>query len=272
MIKKFNNLPIFVKTVSVVMLVLTLKLFILANFYFENSPLNELVPANEITIVFTGAFFVFGLMMAASMTDFKESEKIPGEIANCFETMVDWINYGMHSRRISNTANFQFQIDYELVKKEVLSSISEIHDWMHCDQKSTQEMGDSVKRLSDLSNYLAERNFDLAACKSILDNASVIRKQLTRVYSISKTRFIEPAYLLLRFIIGLVTTILLLAKFNSPFADILVTISASFIINYIYFLISGLDDPFDHPNGETEIDLRPIKNTIERMDKFFLAE
>jgi hypothetical protein len=37
--------------------------------------MSELIELSDITIVFTGAFFVFGLLLAATMSDFKELKK-----------------------------------------------------------------------------------------------------------------------------------------------------------------------------------------------------
>ncbi|MFK7002027.1 hypothetical protein [Flavobacterium oreochromis] len=34
----------------------------------------DLIELSDITILFTGTFFVFGLLLAAMMSDFKESE------------------------------------------------------------------------------------------------------------------------------------------------------------------------------------------------------
>jgi hypothetical protein len=270
MIKAFDKLPIFAKALFIVVVVLIVKIFILRNFDYEGSPMNKLISISDIGVVFTGAFFVFGLMMAASMTDYKESEKIPGEIASSFDNMMDWIVMGIESRKLKGDG-FSFPVDGEMVRKEFIEVSNNLLKWIHSDDKSSAEMNKEVQRIANLGTYLAERNFDTNAIKAMMDNSANIRKQLTRVYSISKTSFMAPAYLLLRFIICLVIIILLLTKFNSVFADILVCISATFIINYIYFLISGLDDPFDNPQGETEIDLKPVQKMIERMEKNFLV-
>jgi hypothetical protein len=63
---------------------------------------------------------------------------------------------------------------------------------------------------------------------------------------------------LLAKIIFIAMSLLLIVKFKSPAADYLVILVITFLFCYLYLLISGLDDPFDVFNGETDVDLKPI--------------
>jgi len=98
-----------------------------------------------------------------------------------------------------------------------------------------------------------------------------MRKQLTRAYSISRNNFIKPAYTLLQSILFIVMSLLLITKFKSPAADYLVTSAVTFLFCYLYLLISGLDDPFDVFNGDTNVDLKPIDRFKQRLLSDFLV-
>ena len=68
-----NTLPIIYKSLIVAVLLLFLKEIVLS-FSYNGIIFNALIEISDISIVFTGAFFVVGLLLAATMTDFKESE------------------------------------------------------------------------------------------------------------------------------------------------------------------------------------------------------
>ena len=79
---------IFLTTLIFVALILAIKFIIMQLTHTNENgeaiiqlKLTELIELSDAGIVFTGAFFVMGLMLAATMSDFKESEKIPGEVA-----------------------------------------------------------------------------------------------------------------------------------------------------------------------------------------------
>lgn len=98
-----------------------------------------------------------------------------------------------------------------------------------------------------------------------------MRKQLTRAYSISRNKFIKPAYTLLQSILVIVISLLLVTKFKSPAADYFVTGIITFLFCYLYLLIVGLDDPFDVTNGKTDVDLKPLDRLKQRLQSDFLV-
>ena len=62
----FYVLPI---SISVVLI----KFLVFSKIKINNQFLSDLIESSDISIVFTGAFFVMGLLLAGVMTDFKES-------------------------------------------------------------------------------------------------------------------------------------------------------------------------------------------------------
>ena len=62
---------------------------------------------------------------------------------------------------------------------------------------------------------------------------------------------------------------MILTKFKTIVAGILVTFSLSFLFFYLYFLIVGLDNPFDGSGGDKEIDFMPIDRFIKRIEDDF---
>ena len=82
--KFITNRTIIIKSILAALLILCIKNFVFKHLSLYGQDFHDLIELSDITIIFTGAFFVFGLLLAATMSDFKESERIPGEVASYF--------------------------------------------------------------------------------------------------------------------------------------------------------------------------------------------
>lgn len=60
-----------------------------------------------------------------------------------------------------------------------------------------------------------------------------------------------------------------MAKFKTVAANYFVTFTISFLFMYLYFLIIGLDDPFNS-TGDTEVDLKLIDCFLVQLKEGFL--
>jgi len=89
--KFIRQRTIILKSFIAALVILGIKNFVFKHLSLYGQDFHDLIELADISIIFTGAFFVFGLLLAATMTDFKESEKIPGEIASNLEAIKDWI-------------------------------------------------------------------------------------------------------------------------------------------------------------------------------------
>lgn len=58
--------------------------------YFE---FTGVIDFSDLAPVLTGGVFLIGLMLNGVLSDYKESEKIPGELACSFETMLETIRW-----------------------------------------------------------------------------------------------------------------------------------------------------------------------------------
>ena len=92
------------KSVLVAALMVLIKWVLVGGFFVPGEHAFSLVEVSDAGAVFTGAFFVVGLLLAGIMTDFKESEKIPGEIACNLEAIQDWMLFGLKAPRSNDKA------------------------------------------------------------------------------------------------------------------------------------------------------------------------
>lgn len=106
--------------------------------------------------------------------------------------------------------------------------------------------------------------------KGIQENTIAMRKQLTRAYTITRNDLLAPSKTLLKAILSIIFILVLLAKFKSITADYFVSFTISSLFMYLYFLINGLDNPFNL-SGDTEVDLIPIERYVIRLKEGFLV-
>ena len=115
--KHLASISILIKALFISLAVVLIKKLVVENLYFNDQIISELIELSDITIVFTGAFFVFGLLLAATMTDFKESEKIPGEVASNLEAIKDWIYLAFKAPRSSELPLSKEPLNKEMLRK-----------------------------------------------------------------------------------------------------------------------------------------------------------
>jgi hypothetical protein len=267
---------IFNRTIIAKSFILAIAILVIKNFIFKNLSLygqdfHDLIELSDITIVFTGAFFVFGLLLAATMTDFKESEKIPGEVASNLEAIKDWIYLALRAPRTGTSDWCKEELDSVFLRQQMIAITEGIIGWIYSNEKDSNVIFPLIRKSNEIAYYFAERGVDKEAIKGIQENTNAMRKQLTRAYTISRNNFISPAYTLLQSILFIVMSLLLITKFKSASADYLVTSAVTFLFSYLYLLISGLDDPFDVLNGDTNVDLKPIDRFKQRLLSDFLV-
>ncbi len=266
----FVNRSMIVKSIVVSIVILCLKNFVFKNLSVYGQDFHDLIELSDITIIFTGAFFVFGLLLAATMSDFKESERIPGEVASNLEAIKDWIYLAFKAPRTGTTDLCKEELDSSFLRQELLGITDGIIAWIYSSDKDSNVIFPLIRKSNEIAYYFAERGVDKEAIKGIQENTNAMRKQLTRAYSISRNNFIKPAYTLLKSILFIIMTLLLVTKFKTTAADYFVTSAVTFLFCYLYLLIRGLDDPFDIHNEETNVDLKPIDRFKQRLDADFL--
>ena len=86
----YSSLRIFLKTLPFVLSVLCIKI-ILIKYVISAFANIQFLQLSEIGVVFTGGFFVMGFMLTGTLSDLKESEKVPSELATHFEIIKEII-------------------------------------------------------------------------------------------------------------------------------------------------------------------------------------
>ena len=265
---------IFIKTFFIVALVLVVRAGL--NFipkmsvpgYDDPVHISELIEISDVSVLFTGAFFVIGLILAGTMSDYKESEKLPGEIASNLEAIEDHMLLAIRTYKPSDGKD----LDKDKLYNRLLELTTSVVNWFKSHEKDSKTIYNSIRKVNEMAYYISSVGGEKEAVKGLQDNLNQLRKNVTRAYYIARTDFLAPAYILLLSIVSCVITLLLMCKFKTPMAGYMVTGLVSFVFIYLVQLIKGLDDPFDYGLDDVNVDLLPMERFKSRIEEGFYAE
>ncbi len=205
--------------------------------------------------VLTGGVFLIGLMLSGTLQDYKESEKIPAEIATSLETMEETIGWVCSNRPAVN----------ERAMKDVVAEVTEsVIAWLL--RKQTPEQGFAqLEKLNGLVKEFDKLNAGLPTVR-MMNEIHTLRRTMTRIGVISRTGFLASGYALLDLLVVSVLTLLVIASYKAEFGTLgkyIIIGFVSLIYSYLWRLVRDVDDPFEYsPDGErtgaAEVELFPL--------------
>jgi hypothetical protein len=220
----------------------------------------EVISLNAIFSALIGAnVFLIGFLISGVMADYKESEKIPGEIEAILLSITDEINFtGLKSS------------DKKFIKERLLK----IHDmstlilsWFYKDNK-TREVMTQIEKLSDEFVLLEQHTAPnyIARLKQEQNN---LRKLIIRVHTIRETDFIFSGYFIANTTTMLLLTGMIFLKIE-PFHESLFFVGiVSYLLLFLLRLIKDLDNPFGYYEKESfnDVSIHPIEDAISKIQE-----
>lgn len=241
-------------TLPYVAAVAALKFFIDRVLHFEG-----IVEFSEMGVVLTAGVFLTGFMLAGTMGDYKESERLPGELACTLEAIEE----------VMVLASAQKQaIAVGPLRAALKKVVEQIQAWLR--KKGTFDA--VYGELTALHGVIQQVERDGAGgyASRAVSELNNLRRTLTRINVISRTGFLPPAYALLETLLGIILLLVLLAKFKTPLAMTILVPFITLIYVYMLRLIKDIDDPFDYSpdgtkSGGAEVDLTPLDEYQKRL-------
>ena len=249
------------RILPLVLLVTTLK-FVSHKFGFEVMELNALFSS-----LVAGTIFLIGFLISGVLTDYKESEKLPSELAAVLRNLYDdtlTIHKGKNS--VAAKEFIVFQRDF----------ISSLKDWFYKKAKIKVVL-DKLSSMNDYFIALDKEGIQANYIIKMKNEQNNIRKMVMRIDTIRDTEFVGSAYAIVEAMGFLTVFGLLIIKIEPFYASLFLTLLITFLISYMFLLIKDLDNPFDYAaNGETgtEISLKPIHDfeTIILESKIIISK
>jgi len=253
---KYIKWKLMLSSIPIALLAFSLKLFLTEVVDFDG-----ILELSEISLIISAGVFLIGFMLAGTMADYKESERIPGEIAASLESLEE------NAAGIAQKAG----TSVPSTRKEVYALTLCIFEWL-IKKRSQEEVYRQLSDFNALIHHLDQAGGAPPLIARLWSELHHLRKMVTRTSVISRTGFLQTGYALLEMLLVVTFVLLVLVKFKSLVATITIVFFITLIYVYMYRLIKDIDDPFEyHPEsadkGAAEVALFPITEYIERLEQ-----
>jgi hypothetical protein len=231
-------------------------LALLRDFVFQ---IHGLLEFGEIAPILSAVALIIGFMMAGVLADYKESEKIPGEIATTMETIGDNVQIVVALSKDADTSS---------IKSQYARLVATVDDWFMCRISVDQ----CYAVLEDFLHEITIMHQVVGANYAIRSLAELhnLRRLITRVTVISKTSFIPAVHILLNLMVVTTVSLLLIVNYKTVMAEYFLITLLSLIYIYLLRLIGDVDNPFEYStgnksSGSTEVDPFPMQGYRKRF-------
>ena len=252
-----------VRTTPYAASILILKLVLTYVLHFEG-----IITLNEIRIIFTSGIFLTGFMLAGTLADYKESEKIPGRMASLLEGLEE----------MSVNLSMQAGLEVKDVRAKLLLIGTSIHDWFY-KRIDVNTLHARLSEYNEIIQALAKGGAAPPIVGRVHQSLFDLRDIITRTHVISRTGFLTTGYALLELLVGAITLLLLLCQFESIISTVFIVFFVELLYVYMYKLICDIDDPFEYDekskandevsfeaSGSTEVPLFPLVSYLKRLE------
>jgi len=252
-IKQFQKWHLALKIIPVVILVIILKL-LAHQFGLEFISLNPLF-----TGIVTANIFLLGFLIAGVLADYKESEKLPGELATSIETIIDECLIIYKNKKAEPAKE---------CLEHTLNLTNSIDDWFHKKER-TRALMDKISLFNDFFlafESLTQANF-IARLKQ---EQSAIRRMLIRIHTIRETSFVSSGYAIAEAITIFLIIGLIFVKIDPFYEALFFVFAIVFLQTYMIALIKDLDNPFEYYGvdmGHDEVSLKPLDDLKLRIEE-----
>jgi hypothetical protein len=207
--------------------------------------------------------FLMGFLLSGVLSDFKESERLPGELSACLENLAQEVS----GIRIAKP---EAKVGPCLI---LLSQLSQdILNWFYKKHLSAELLG-HVNGLTP--QFAAMEQWTQATLVARLkQEQGNLRRTLVRIRTIRDTSFVPSGYILADLVTILLCIGLILAKIEPFYESLFFVTVISYLMIFLLMLIRDLDNPFgyyDRYSGE-DVSLKPLVETVGRLAQLARVE
>lgn len=212
--------------------------------------------------LFSGAIaatvFVLGFLLSGTMADFKESERLVGELAAAIESVADEL-------RILSAGKAAEEARDCLVHLCGLAAAT--RRWLLAGDETA---GSVLARVADLNPCLLalEPVAEVPFVARLKQEQAAIRRSLIRIGTLVESSSFLAGYAIAEILSAMLIGGLLLVEIDPFFEDVFFTVVISFLVTYVLALVRDLDHPFQlrgRRTGGSHVSLEPLDALEERL-------
>jgi hypothetical protein len=208
-----------------------------------------------VSALISGVIFTMAILLTGVMSDFKESEKIPGELAATIKAL----------HKDFELLEFTAKKETDSALSHLNSLISVIINQFESNKWKQTEIGEIIEKIDDDIKLMATKNMPPPYVIKMRNELNNIEKISNRIDTIEETNFLPAAYALSQVAVLFVMLILLFSLVDPYIIGMVIIFTVTFLITGILVLIKDMDNPFETGGtGSADVDL----SHIYKLDKY----
>ena len=230
---------------------------VLLKWLYDLSPFRQLELSPLLGGVIAAEVFIVGFILSGTAADFKEAERLPGEVVGSLDSIADEC----------------LIIDTELELPQarqcvlLLADIGvSIRQWL-LGGDGLDDVLDLLRRLNPLFIVFAPK-IQAGFTTRLKGEQANIRRVVIRMDTIRRTSYVSAGYLIAE-VTGLMILVLLLITAVGQLAPTLLVVGViTYLLVYAIAMIRDIDNPFEYHNGKpgaADVDLAVLKSCESRL-------
>jgi len=209
------------------------------------------------TAVVSANIFLIGFLISGVLVDYKESEKIPGDMAAFIETMADECMILYKSKKSPAAQKCLFHI---------LDFTDSLVNWFYKKERTTK----ILDKISAFNDYFIDFEAQTQAnfIVRLKQEQNLIRKMVYRVHTIRETSFLGSGYAIVELITAILIIGLVFIRIDPYYESVFFVAFVSFILIYMIYFIKELDNPFGYHLEDSyveDVSLKPLLDVRRRI-------
>ncbi len=217
-------------------------LFVVAKFYFHDLGWEPIEQSSLHNAAVSSVLFVMGFLLSATISDYKESERIPAEFAANLEDMYDDAASIHASYPVFDLQAYRAQ----------LRKIAE--GFAHDARKKSYDARNDIRKLTPYFIAMEKGKVPPNFIVKLKQQQTTLLRLRHRVNYIQKIKFIPSATMLGRTIVALILLLLLLTNVDPFYGSMAIVGIVSYVLVFMLLLIDVISLPF-HEEGKTRDDV-----------------
>lgn len=200
--------------------------------------------------------FLMGFLLSGVLSDFKESERLPGELSVSLE------NLAQEVRAISMVKPEANVAPCLLIISEFSQNILRWFVKKHRTSALLEQLNELTQQFATLEHWTQG-----TLVGRLMQEQCNIRRILIRIHTIRETSFVSSGYLLADIVTVFLCIGLILVNIEPFYESLFFVCVISYLMIYLLMLIRDLDNPFgyyEHHSGE-DVSLKPLEDAAHRL-------
>jgi hypothetical protein len=230
---------------------------IVLKWLYDESSAKHLELSPLLTGVIAAEVFIVGFMLSGTTGDFKEAERLPGELAASLETVADECLIMDAEQKLPEARQCVAQL------VEIGDSV---HRWL-LENRGFDEVMADLRALNPLFMVFAPK-IQAGFTTRLKSEQATMRRLVIRMETMRRTSYVSAGYLIAEITALVILVLLLITEIGELTPTVLVVGVISYLLFYALALIRDLDNPFEYRDGKpgaADVNLEVLEHCEDRL-------